>query len=175
LVFICRRQELVDRAKERYGTLDQMNSELRQLQEQRDALEALSTNNGWLVYRAEALRDQLLELDAQAVEGASAIEKVRAALVDRDKALQRAREDLAKARTLAAEWETEVASVRAQLQQDRVTLEGARAWQRQAEEKAKEAEELRTSVAEKAAFLASAEVQLRQEWAARQQAEDQLQ
>jgi hypothetical protein len=33
LVFICRRQELVDRAKERYGTLDQMNSELRQLRE----------------------------------------------------------------------------------------------------------------------------------------------
>jgi hypothetical protein len=38
-----------------------------------------------------------------------------------------------------------------------VTLEGARAWQRQVEEKTKEAEELRTSVAEKAAYLASAE------------------
>jgi hypothetical protein len=75
--------------------------------------------------------------------------------------LQRAREDLAKARSLAAEWEIEVASVRAQLQQDRATLEGARAWQRQAEEKAKEAEELRTSVAEKAASLVLAEEQLR--------------
>jgi hypothetical protein len=41
-----------------------------------------------------------------------AVEKVRTALVDRDEALHRAREDLAKARTLAAEWETEVASVR---------------------------------------------------------------
>jgi hypothetical protein len=57
--------------------------------------------------------------------------------VDRDEALQRAREDLAQARTLSAEWETKVASVRAQLQQDRTTLEEARAWQCQAEEKAK--------------------------------------
>jgi hypothetical protein len=43
-------------------------------------------------------------------------------------------------RTVAAEWETEVASTRAQLQQDRATLEGARSWQSQAEEKAMEAE-----------------------------------
>jgi hypothetical protein len=82
---------------------------------------------------------------------------------------------MAKARTLAVEWETEVASVRVQLQQDRATLEEARSWQRQAVEKAKEAEELRTSVTEKAASLASVEEQLRQERAARQQAEDQLQ
>jgi chromosome segregation ATPase len=95
--------------------------------------------------------------------------------VDRDEALQRAREDLAKACTLAAEWETEVASVRAQLQQDRATLDEARAWQRQAEEKAKEAEELRTSVTEKVASLASVEEQLRQKRSASQQAEDQLQ
>jgi hypothetical protein len=55
---------LEDRAKERYSTLDQMNSELRRLQEQRDPLntlvEALRTDNGWLVYQAEALWDQLL-------------------------------------------------------------------------------------------------------------------
>jgi hypothetical protein len=48
--------------------------------------------------------------------GAFAIEKVRIALVDQDEVLQRAREYLAKARTLAAEWEVEVASVHAQLQ-----------------------------------------------------------
>jgi predicted N-acetyltransferase YhbS len=66
-------------------------------------------------------------LEAQTAEGASAVEKVRTALVDRDEALQRVREDLAKARTLTAVWETEVASVRAHLQQDRVTLKGARA------------------------------------------------
>jgi regulator of replication initiation timing len=99
---------LEGRARERYGTLNQMSSELRRLWEQRDALdaliEALRTDNGWLVYRAEALRDQLLESDAQATEGASAVEKVRTALVDRDEALQRAREDLAKAHALAAEW-----------------------------------------------------------------------
>jgi hypothetical protein len=88
------------------------------------------------VYRAEALRDQLPELDAQAAEDVSATERVKTALVDRDEALHKAREDLAGARTLAAEWEAEVASVRAQLQQDRATLEGARAWQNQAEEKA---------------------------------------
>jgi chromosome segregation ATPase len=128
---------LEDRARERYDALDQMNSELRRLREQRDALdalvEALRTGDGCLVYHVEALRDQLLELDAQTAEGASTVEKVRTVLVDRDEALQRAREDLARARTIAAEWETEVASVRAQLQQDRATLEEARAWQRQAE------------------------------------------
>jgi chromosome segregation ATPase len=91
------------------------------------------------------------------------------------RALQRASEDLARAHTLAAEWETEVASVRAQLRQDHATLEEAHAWQRQAKEKAKEAEELRTSVAEKAASLTSAEEQLQQERAAPRQAEDQLQ
>jgi chromosome segregation ATPase len=163
---------LEDRSRERYGTLDQMSSELGRLREQRDTLDALvetlRTSDGWLAYRAEALRDQLLELDAQTAEGASAVEKVRTALVDQDEGLQRAREDLAKAHALAAEWETEVSSVRSQLQQDRATLKGVRVWQRQAEEKAKEAEELRTSVAEKAASLVSAEEQLRQERAARQ-------
>jgi hypothetical protein len=95
-----------------------------------DALvEALRTLDGWLVYRVEALRDQPPELDAQAAGGVSAVERVKIALVDWDEALHKAREDLAGARTLAAEWEAEVASVRAQLQQDRATLEGARAWQ----------------------------------------------
>jgi chromosome segregation ATPase len=152
LGFIHRRKELEDRARERYDALDQMSSELRQLREQRDALdtliEGLRTGDRWLAYQAEALRDQLLELEAQTAEGASAVEKVRTALVDRDEALQRAREDLARARTLAAERETEVASIPAQLQQGCATVEEARAWKRQAEEKAKEAEELRTSVTE---------------------------
>jgi regulator of replication initiation timing len=156
---------LEDRARERFDALYQMSSELCRLREQRAALdalvEALRTGDRWLVYRAEALRDQLLELEAQTVKGASVVEKVRTALVDQDEALQRAREDLAKVRTLAAEWETEVASVRAQLQRDRATLEEARAWQSQAEEKAKEAEELSTSVADKVASLASVEEQLR--------------
>jgi chromosome segregation ATPase len=87
------------RARERDGTLHQMSSELRRLQEQRDALdtliEALRTNDGWLAYRAEALRDHLLELEGQSTEGASAVEKVRTTLMDQDEAPQRAREDLA--------------------------------------------------------------------------------
>jgi chromosome segregation ATPase len=121
------------------------------------------------------LRDHLLELEGQFTEGASAVEKVRTALIDRDEALQRAREDLAGARTVAAEWEAEVASVRAQLQRDRATLEGARSWQSQAEERVKEAEELKASLADKAAAVVTAEKQLRQERAARQEAESQLQ
>jgi hypothetical protein len=109
------------------------------------------------VYQAEALRDQPPELDAQVAEDVPAIERVKAALVDRDEALHKARENLAGARTAAAEWEAKVASTRAQLQQDRAALEGARAWQSQAEQKAKEAEGLRTSLADKAAALATAE------------------
>jgi hypothetical protein len=61
---------------------------------------------------------------------------------------------------VAAEWEAEVASVRAQLLQDHAALEGAQAWQSQAEEKAKEAEGLRTSLADKAAALATTEEQV---------------
>jgi chromosome segregation ATPase len=127
------------------------------------------------VYQAEALQNQLPELDTQAAEDVSRVERMKTALVDRDEALHKAREDLAGARTLAAEWEAEVASVQAQLQQDRTTLEGARAWQSQAEKRAKEAEEVRTSLADKAASLATTEKPLWQERVARQQAEAQLQ
>jgi hypothetical protein len=56
-----------------------------------------------------------------------------------------------------------------------VTLEGARAWQSQAEEKAKEAEELRANLVDKTTSLSLMEEQLRQERDARQQAEAQLQ
>jgi chromosome segregation ATPase len=115
------------------------------------------TDNRWLEYRAEVMQDQLLELDARAVEDASAVKKVRTALLERDEALRRAHEDLARARTLAAEWETEVVATRAQPQQDRGTLDRARAWRSQAEEKAKKVEELRTSLADKVASLASTE------------------
>jgi hypothetical protein len=65
LVSACCRQELEHRARDKYGILDKINVELHQLREQRDALEALAealrTQDGWLSYRAEALRDQLLE------------------------------------------------------------------------------------------------------------------
>jgi hypothetical protein len=72
------------------------------------------------------------------------------------------------ARTIAAAWEAEVVSARAQLQQDRAALEGAWAWQSRAEERAKEAKGLRTTLADKAVALVTAEEQLRQEGAARQ-------
>jgi chromosome segregation ATPase len=167
------------RARDRYGALDQMSSELRRLQEQRDALdaliEALRTNDGWLAYRAEALRYHLLELEGQSTKGASTVEKVRTTLIDRDEALQRAREGLVGARTVTTEWEAEVASVRAQLQRDRAALKGARSWQSQAEERAKEAEELKASLADKAATVVAVEEQLRQEHAVRQEVESQLQ
>jgi hypothetical protein len=67
------------------------------------------------------------EQGAQAAEGASAVERVRTALVEWDDALCRAREDLAGARSIATTWEAVVATARAQLQQDRAALEGVRA------------------------------------------------
>jgi hypothetical protein len=54
-------------------------------------------------------------------------------------------------------------------------LKGARAWQSQAKEKAKEVERLRTSLADKAASLPLAGEQLQRERDARQQADAQLQ
>jgi chromosome segregation ATPase len=93
----------------------------------------------------------------------------------RDEALRKAHEDVAAVWVAAVEFERELASARAQLQQDRATLEGARSWQSQAEEKAKEAELLRTSLADKAASLASTEERLQQEQDAHHQAEAQLQ
>jgi hypothetical protein len=90
-VFVCWRQELELRARDRYDVLDQMSAELRQLREQRDTFdalaEALRTWDGWLTYRAVALRDQLLELEGQAAARPSAIERIRTTLIDRDEAL----------------------------------------------------------------------------------------
>jgi hypothetical protein len=173
------RQDLERRARERYDALDHLDADLRWYRGQYDALdalvEALRSPNRWLAYRAEALLDLPPEQDAQAAGDASAVERVRAVLVERDDTLRTAREDLAGARSVATAWEAEVASARTQLQQDRAALEGARAWQSQAEEKAKEAEGLRTTLASKAAVLASTEEQLRQDGAARQRAETQLQ
>jgi predicted nucleic acid-binding Zn-ribbon protein len=174
------------RARDRYGALDQMSAELHQLREQRDAfdalVEALRTRDGWLAYRAEALRDQLLELEGQSTARPSAVERVRTALIDRDEVLQQARGDLERARTVAADWEAEVVSVRAQNRQIHAELEEARSRRSQAEERAreaegraKEAEELKVALAAKAAAVVAAEEQLRQERATHQEAEGQLQ
>jgi hypothetical protein len=87
LVLVYWRQELEHRARDKYGTLDQMSADLRQLREQRDALdafaEALGTQDGWLSYWAEALRDQLLEHEGQAAARPPAIERVYTALIVR--------------------------------------------------------------------------------------------
>jgi chromosome segregation ATPase len=163
-----------------------MSAELHQLREQRDALdalaEALRTRDGWLAYRAEALRDQLLELEGQSTTCPSAIERIRTALIDRDEALQQARGDLERARTVAADWEAEVVSVWTQNREVRAELTEARSRRgqaeeraREAEQKAKEAEELKAALAAKVAAVVAAEEQLWQERAARQDAEGQLQ
>jgi chromosome segregation ATPase len=64
-------------------------------------------------------------------------------------------------RSLASTWEAEVATVRVQLQQGRAALE--------------ETEGLKTALADKTAALTATEEHLRQERAARQEAEGQLQ
>jgi hypothetical protein len=68
------------------------------------------------------VRDELLEQDAQAAEDISVVAKERTALLERDEALKKAREDAAAMRTMETEWETEVPSLRAQLEQDRATI-----------------------------------------------------
>jgi chromosome segregation ATPase len=186
LVVICWRQELEHRARDKYGTFDQMSAELRQLREQRDAFdalaEALRTQDGWLSYRAEVLRDQLLEHEGQAAARLPALERICTALIDRDEALQQAQGDMEKVRTVASDWEAKVGTVRSENQELRTWLQVAQAQQsraeeraRAAEQKAKEAGELKTALAAKVAALATAEDQLRQERTARQGAEGQLQ
>jgi hypothetical protein len=109
---------LEGRARERYGRLDRLSYERNWYRDQDNALdalvEALRTNNGWLEYRLQVVRDELLE-DTQAAEDASAVTKVRTALLERDEALRKAREDMAAVRVAAAEFERELASARAQL------------------------------------------------------------
>jgi chromosome segregation ATPase len=163
-----------------------MSAELHHLREQRDAFdvlaEALGTPDGWLSYRAEALRDQPLEYEGQAAAHPSTFERIRTALIDRDEALQQARGDLEKMRTVATNWEAEVGTVRGDNRELRTWLQEAQAQQSQteerasaAEQRAKEADELKAALDTKVAALVTAEEQLRQERAARQEAEGQLQ
>jgi chromosome segregation ATPase len=186
LVLVCWRQELEHRARDKYGAFDKMSAELRQLREQRDAFdvlaEALRTQDGWLSYRAEALRDQLLEHEGQAAERPPALERICTALIDRDEALQQARGNLEKVRTVASDWETEVETVRAENREIRTWLQKVQSQEsrageraREVEQKAKQADELKAALAAKVAALATAEEQLRQERATRQEAEGQLQ
>jgi chromosome segregation ATPase len=163
-----------------------VSAELRQLRERCDAFDALAdalrTPDGWLSYRAVALRDQLHESARQDPARPSTLEQVCTTLIDRDEALRQARADLEKMRTLAANWETEVAGVRNDNLELHSLLRGAQAQQSQAEEraraleqKAKEADDLKAALDAKVAALAVAEDQLLQERTARQGAEGQLQ
>jgi hypothetical protein len=61
------------------------------------------------------VRDELLEQDTQAAEDASAITKVRTVLMERDEVLRKAREDMVAVGVAAAEFESELASARAQI------------------------------------------------------------
>jgi chromosome segregation ATPase len=186
LVLAYWRQELEHRARDKYGAFDRMSAELGQLQEQRDAFdalaEALGTQDGWLSYRAEALRDQLLEHEGQAAARPPALERICTALIDRDEALQQAQGDVEKVRVVASDWEAEVQTVRSDNQELCTWLQEAQAQQNRAEErawsaeqKAKEVNELKAALDAKVAALATAENQLRQERTARQGAEGQLQ
>jgi chromosome segregation ATPase len=145
LVLVRWRQELEHRARDKYGAFDQMSAELRQLREQRDALhalaEALRTQDGWLSYWAEALRDQFLEHEGQAAARPPAIERICTALIDRDEALQQARWDLEKVPTVASDWEAEVGAVRAENREICTWLQEAQSHQSRAEERAREAEQ----------------------------------
>jgi hypothetical protein len=76
-------------------------------------VEALRTDNGWLEYRLQIVRDELLNQGAQAASDASAVDRVTSALLEWVEALQKAREDLAAIQAVAAEWETELTSTRA--------------------------------------------------------------
>jgi DNA repair ATPase RecN len=89
------------------------------------------------------------------------VDLVKVALLEWDEALRKVCEDLAAMRTVVAEWETELASTRDQLQQDYATLEGARSWQSQAEQ-------LRADLSDKVASLATMGEQLQQERGTRQ-------
>jgi hypothetical protein len=186
LVSVCWRQELEHHARDKYGTFDQMSAELCQLRERCDAFDALAdamrTPDSWLSYRAEALRDKLQECERQAAARPSTLERVCTALIDRDEALRQARADLQRMCTLATNWEAEVTTVRAENLKVRVWLLEAEAQQSQAEERvraaerrAKEADELKTTLDAKVVALAIVEDRLLQERTARQGAEGQLQ
>jgi hypothetical protein len=126
----CWWQELERRARERYDALDRLDADLQWFLGQCEALdaliEALRSPDRWLAYRDEALLDLPPEQGVQAAEGASAVVRVRTALLERDNALHRAREDLEGARSLASTWEAEVVAARAQLQRGHAALEEAR-------------------------------------------------
>jgi hypothetical protein len=131
-----------------------------------------------LEYRLRVVQDALLDQRALTKEGTTEVDREKTTLLEKDDALAMANGDLQKGRAARAEVQTAMAekdtvltTAQTQLQQDRTTLEGARSWQAQAEQKAKEAERLGADLQEKVTSLAAVEEQLRQERSARQQEE----
>jgi DNA repair exonuclease SbcCD ATPase subunit len=156
-VSVCWRQELEDRAHDKYGAFDRMSAELRQLRERCDAFDALAdalgTPDSWLSYRAEALHDQLQECERQAAARPSTLERICTILIDRDEALHQARGDMERMHTLASNWEAEVVTVRADNQELHSWLQEAQAQQSQAEERARAAEQMAKEADELKAML----------------------
>jgi hypothetical protein len=110
-----------------------LSTELDWYRRQYDALdalvEALRIDKGWMEYRLRAVQDALLDQGAQTAEGGSAVDMVKAALLERDEALQKVRATLAEVQSAAVKKETTLAAAQAQLQQDRATCKGAQSWQ----------------------------------------------
>jgi hypothetical protein len=50
-------------------------------------VEALRTDNNWLEYRLRAVQDALLDQRALITEGATAVDRVKSVLLERDEAL----------------------------------------------------------------------------------------
>jgi hypothetical protein len=127
---MCGCQELERRTHDKYDAFNRVNVEVHQLRERCSAFDALAdalrSPDSWLAYRAMAWPDDLPENSRQDTARRSSLERVCAALVDRDEALWHARSDLEKTRTLAANWEAEVANVRGENRELRSSLEGRR-------------------------------------------------
>jgi hypothetical protein len=108
-----------------------MSAEHRQLRERCSAFDALAdalgTPDGWLSYRAEALCDQLQECERQDAARPFTLKRICMALIDRDEALQQARGDLERMRTVASNLEAEVSTVRGDNQEVRAWLREAQA------------------------------------------------
>jgi hypothetical protein len=66
-----------------------------------------------------------LEHEGQAAARPPAIERICTAFIDRDEALQQARGDLEKVRTMASDWEAEVGTVQAENREIRTWLQEA--------------------------------------------------
>jgi hypothetical protein len=77
---------LEGRSRERYDRLDRLSSEHDWYWDQYDALyaliKALRTDNRWLEYRLQVVRDTFLDQGAQAAEDASAVERVTTTLLE---------------------------------------------------------------------------------------------